>query len=54
MYLGLEEAASHLAWYEPELVPGLLQTEGYARAVIGAGKPGTDAEEIDRRVQLRI
>jgi hypothetical protein len=54
VYLGLEEAAFHLAWYEPELVPGLLQTEGYARAVIEAGKPGTDAEEIDRRVQLRI
>ena len=28
VYLGLEEAASHLAWYEPELVPDLLQTEG--------------------------
>jgi hypothetical protein len=26
MYLGLEEAAAQLAWYEPELVPGLLQT----------------------------
>ena len=54
VYLGLEEAAASLAWYEPELVPGLLQTEDYARAVISAGKPGTDAEEIDRRVQLRI
>jgi transcriptional regulator with XRE-family HTH domain len=54
IYLGLEEAAASLAWYEPELVPGLLQTEGYARAIISADKTDTDAEEIDRRVQLRI
>jgi transcriptional regulator with XRE-family HTH domain len=54
IYLGLEEAAASLAWYEPELVPGLLQTEGYARAIISADKADTDAEEIDRRVQLRI
>lgn len=54
IYLGLEEAASQLAWYEPELVPGLLQTEGYARVVISADKPDVDAGEIDRRVQLRI
>lgn len=54
VYLGLEEAAASLAWYEPELVPGLLQTADYARAVIQADKPGVDAEEIGRRVQLRI
>jgi transcriptional regulator with XRE-family HTH domain len=54
LYLGLEEAASSLSWYEAELVPGLLQTDGYARAVISADKPDTDPAEIDRRVQLRI
>jgi transcriptional regulator with XRE-family HTH domain len=54
IYLGLEEAASQLAWYEPELVPGLLQTDGYARAVITADNPEVDPGEIDRRVQLRI
>lgn len=54
IYLGLEEAASQLAWYEPELVPGLLQTGDYARVVISADKPDADAGEIDRRVQLRI
>jgi hypothetical protein len=53
IYLGLEEAASQLAWYEPELMPGLLQTKDYARAVIGADLD-IDAAEIDRRVQLRI
>jgi transcriptional regulator with XRE-family HTH domain len=54
IYLGLEEASSQLAWYEPELVPGLLQTGDYARVVISADKPDVDAGEIDRRVQLRI
>jgi transcriptional regulator with XRE-family HTH domain len=53
LYLGLEEAAQQLAWYEPELVPGLLQTRDYARALIG-GDWLIDADEIDRRVQLRI
>jgi transcriptional regulator with XRE-family HTH domain len=54
IYLGLEEAASQLAWYEPELVPGLLQTAAYAQAVIEADNPGVDAEEIGRRVHVRI
>ena len=54
LYLGLEEAAQQLAWYEPELVPGLLQIDGYARAVITADNPEVDPGEIDRRVQLRI
>ena len=52
VYLGLEEAASSIAWYEPELVPGLLQTADYARAIIGASASADD--DTDRRVQLRI
>ncbi len=35
-------------------MPGLLQTEQYARAVITAGNPGVNEEEIGRRVHLRI
>jgi transcriptional regulator with XRE-family HTH domain len=54
IYIGLEEAATHISAYQPELVPGLLQTEQYARAVIQADNPGVDAEEIDRRVHVRI
>lgn len=53
VYIGLEEAAASISWYESELVPGLLQTEGYARTVIAA-EPGVDEDEIDRRVRLRI
>ncbi len=36
-YLGLESAASEIRIYEVNLIPGLLQTEDYARAVITAG-----------------
>jgi transcriptional regulator with XRE-family HTH domain len=54
VYIGLEEAASQLSAYQNELVPGLLQTEQYARAVIKADNPGVDDEEIDRRVHVRI
>jgi transcriptional regulator with XRE-family HTH domain len=53
VYLGLEEAAVGLAWYEPELVPGLLQTADYARVITSADAT-LDSAEVDRRVQLRI
>jgi transcriptional regulator with XRE-family HTH domain len=53
VYIGLEEAASDLAWYESELVPGLLQTEDYARILIRAHNPGVADEEIDRRIHVR-
>jgi hypothetical protein len=54
VYIGLEEAASTFSWYESELVPGILQTERYAHTLIGAGIPGVDAEEINRRVHVRL
>ena len=54
LYIGLEEAVSALSWYESELVPGLLQTEDYARTVIKADKPGVDNDEIERRVHVRM
>jgi transcriptional regulator with XRE-family HTH domain len=54
VYIGLEEAAARLLWYETELVPGLFQTADYARALIRADNRGVGDEEIERRVQLRI
>ncbi|MBP2188060.1 helix-turn-helix domain-containing protein [Nocardia goodfellowii] len=54
VYLGLEEAARVLSSYENELVPGLLQTESYARALTAAARPGMSAAEVERRVQLRL
>jgi len=52
--IGLEAEAATIRTYEPELVPGLLQTPDYARAVIRAGRPGDTAQEIDRRVEVRL
>lgn len=52
-YVGLEEAASRIQTYELMFVPGLLQTDEYARAVAGHGEPKPPREEIERRVDLR-
>jgi len=54
VYIGLEEAASSISWYESELVPGILQTESYAHALIELDNPGVGNDEIDRRVHVRI
>ncbi len=53
-YVGLEEAASAVRTYEVQFVPGLLQTEAYARAVTRLGYADASAEEIERRVSLRM
>jgi hypothetical protein len=49
-YLGLEHAASSIRTFEAQLVPGLLQTEAYARAVVALGHENVEAT---RRVELR-
>lgn len=54
VYVGLEEEASEIRTYEPELIPGLLQTEGYTRAVMLADVVVPPDEEIDRRIAVRM
>jgi transcriptional regulator with XRE-family HTH domain len=54
VYVGLEEAATLLRTYEVQFVPGLLQTEDYIRAIAAAGHATVAAEEIERRVSLRL
>ncbi|MBF6328563.1 helix-turn-helix domain-containing protein [Nocardia transvalensis] len=54
VYIGLEEAASRLCTYENELVPGLLQTESYTRAMLSAARPDMSATEMDRRIAVRV
>ena len=54
VFVGLEEAAQLIRVYEVQFVPGLLQTEEYARAIITQGAPGVDKDEVDRRVALRM
>ena len=53
-YLGLEAAASLIRTFEIQFVHGLFQTEAYARAVTMLGLGAAPAEEIDRRVSLRM
>ncbi|MGH3672099.1 MAG: helix-turn-helix domain-containing protein [Pseudonocardiaceae bacterium] len=53
-YLGLEQAASVIRTYEPQLVPGLLQTEDYARAIMQLRHLHAAYGEIERRVALRM
>jgi transcriptional regulator with XRE-family HTH domain len=54
VFPGLEQAASLIRGYEPHCIPGLLQTEDYARALSLAGYPNAAQDETDRRVELRI
>ncbi|MEU9403560.1 helix-turn-helix transcriptional regulator [Streptomyces sp. SID4985] len=55
MYVSLEEAASLIRSYEPHFVPGLLQTEDYARGVLKSGAIGqTSPDDIERHVALRM
>jgi hypothetical protein len=54
VFPGLEQAASLIRGYEPHCVPGLLQTEDYARALTTAGYPNATPEQTERRVALRL
>src|SRR5918994_1540310 len=53
-YVGLEVAATSIDIYMSLIVPALLQTADYAKAVIGAVRPDLPPAEIDRRVELRL
>jgi hypothetical protein len=52
-YFGLEAAASFIRNYELQFVPGLLQTEGYARALIRLGNAATE-DDVMRRAEARL
>jgi transcriptional regulator with XRE-family HTH domain len=53
-FVGLEEAAGLIRTYELQFVPGLLQTEDYARAVYRLGNADSSEAEIEQRVELRM
>lgn len=53
-YIEFEQEARSVWNYQSLYVPGLLQTEEYARAVIPGGMPSLTRAEVDRRVQARI
>ncbi|MER5473271.1 helix-turn-helix transcriptional regulator [Streptomyces sp. NPDC002935] len=53
-YVSLESEASVIRLYEPHYVPGLLQTDDYATALMHVGFPNESGEDIARRVALRM
>ena len=53
-YVGLEAEATSISDYGLGIMPGLLQTPDYARAVVRAAVPRWVPDEVERRVQGRI
>ncbi len=53
-YVGLEAEATSISQYESDVVPGLLQVEGFARAIFEAGDPPLDTPAIEGRIKARI
>ncbi|WKU03385.1 helix-turn-helix transcriptional regulator [Micromonospora sp. HUAS LYJ1] len=54
-YLGFEGSAAVIRQAEPQVLPGLLQTREYARAVIeGVGGGDLPAQTVDRQVEVRM
>lgn len=53
-FVSLENSSDVIRAYEPHYVPGLLQTERYADAVLRAGMPEAPEREINRQVALRV
>ena len=54
VYLGLEDGARKLGWWEPLILPGLLQSEGYARMMIEPNPFGVVGEALESRMQVRM
>ncbi|MEU7983265.1 helix-turn-helix transcriptional regulator [Streptosporangium canum] len=53
-YIGLEAEAREVINYESLFIPGLLQTEDYARAVMRGVRPTITDDEIETRIAARI
>ncbi|MDT0438039.1 MULTISPECIES: helix-turn-helix transcriptional regulator [Streptomyces] len=54
VYIGLETDAASLRVYDPQVVPGLLQTREYAEALIAGALPETAPVDVEKRVQVRM
>lgn len=53
-YLGLEESASRIQTWEQQFVPGLLQSEDYAKAIISHGWSPMATQSVQRQVGMRM
>jgi uncharacterized protein DUF5753 len=50
----IEREATSLRTWEPLIIPGLLQTEDYARALITGWQPGDATETVEQQVSARM
>jgi hypothetical protein len=53
-YVGLEAEATGIRYFQSTIVPGLMQTPGYARAMHDAGIPKFTQERIDQLIEVRL
>lgn len=53
-YIGLEAEAASIRDYNSDIVPGLLQVEGYARAIFESADPPLDRGAMEQRTEARI
>jgi uncharacterized protein DUF5753/helix-turn-helix protein len=53
VYIGLEAGAASIRNFEPVVVPGLLQTADYARAIFRNGPIELDPDEVERLLEVR-
>lgn len=53
-FVELEATATEIHTYESHLIPGLLQTEAYARGVVQSSRPPLGRDDVEARVALRL
>ncbi|MFI6866132.1 helix-turn-helix domain-containing protein [Nocardia sp. NPDC050406] len=53
-YMGLEEAARKMTTWKAAIVPGLLQTPEYRRAIAWIESPGSPTEQVEKQVEVAV
>lgn len=54
IYLGLEDGATTMNWWEPMVIPGLMQTEDYARQLLAPNPYGIAPDELESSMRVRM
>lgn len=54
VFVGLEAEAAQLRSYDPELIPGLLQTPDYYRSYLRVAPMTPKPDEVDRKIEFRL